>query len=43
MPGMARAAVARGDRTAALIEVRAGLAAAPNDARLLSLQRQLTR
>ena len=40
---MARAAVARGDRTVALIEVRAGLAAAPNDARLLSLQRQLTR
>jgi hypothetical protein len=39
----ARAAAERGDRTTALAEVRAGLAAAPNDARLLALQKQLTR
>jgi hypothetical protein len=39
----ARAALGHGDRTAALAEVRAGLASAPNDARLLALQRQLTR
>jgi predicted Ser/Thr protein kinase len=37
----ARAALDRGDRKAALAEVRAGLVAAPNDARLLALSRQL--
>jgi hypothetical protein len=39
----ARAALGRGDRTTALSEVRAGLAAAPNDARLVALQKQLAR
>jgi len=37
----ARAALDRGDRKAALVEVRAGLMVAPNDARLLALSRQL--
>ena len=38
----ARAALKRGDRDAALAEVRAGLAVRPNDARLLALFRDLT-
>jgi Flp pilus assembly protein TadD len=38
----ARAALRRGDRDAALAEVRAGLAVSPNDARLLALFRELT-
>ena len=37
----AQAALDRGDRKAALVEVRAGLMVAPNDARLLALSRQL--
>jgi hypothetical protein len=39
----ARAALAKGDRARALAEVQAGMAAAPNDARLLALYRQLVR
>jgi eukaryotic-like serine/threonine-protein kinase len=39
----ARAALRRGDRDAALAEVRAGLAVSPNDARLLALFRELVR
>jgi serine/threonine protein kinase len=39
----AREALKRGDRDAALAEVRAGLAVSSNDARLLTLFRELTR
>ena len=39
----AREALKRGDRDAALTEVRAGLAVSANDARLLALFRELTR
>jgi hypothetical protein len=38
----AREALKRGNREAALAEVRAGLAVSSNDARLLSLFRELT-
>jgi len=38
----ANAALARGDREAALREVRAGLAIAPADGRLTALERQLS-
>jgi eukaryotic-like serine/threonine-protein kinase len=39
----ARAALAKGDRARALAEVQAGMATAPNDARLLALYRQIVR
>ena len=39
----AKDAMRRGDNETALEEVRLGLAAAPTDARLLALFRQLTR
>ena len=38
----AREAIQKGDRETALEEVRAGLAVAPNDSRLLQLFRELT-